>query len=117
MATVTVLTSRSAVPPAKTHLLGPESLWMGSVASTGSYFQHSGESPATTPRPYRYRTDGTAAAGPFHCYGMKTPGRAKTVLSAVVSPSPSAPPSKIFTSSSAQIMRLLSFSDPGMTAF
>jgi hypothetical protein len=29
----------------------------------------------------------------FRCYGMKTPGRAKTVLSAVVSPSPSAPPS------------------------
>src|SRR4051794_8736370 len=47
---------------------------------------------------------------------MKTPGRANTVLSEVVSPSPSAPPSKIRTASSAQTARAL-LAAPGMTAF
>src|SRR5215212_5685937 len=49
--------------------------------------------------------------------GMKMPGRARTVLSAVVSPLPSAPPSKIRTLSSSQTARLESLTEPGMTAF
>ena len=48
---------------------------------------------------------------------MKTPGRRKTVLSAVVSPSPSAPPSKIRTGSSSQIVRFLPLLAAGMITF
>ena len=57
------LTSRNAVPPAKTHLLGPESSWMVPLPSTGPSFQHSGESPSTTRKPCRCNWDGTVATG------------------------------------------------------
>src|SRR3954447_5162334 len=48
---------------------------------------------------------------------MKTPGRAKTVLSTVVFPAPSAPPSKACAACNSQTERFAPFTEPGKAAF